>query len=211
MWVCEQAKRELTGYSPQLVVCSVPTPRGSSPRTGTQSLGSMESTHWNNCSSGSRGTAKEVNAEYWHEPIAIPICDVNPTLKRAFRASGQWRIWKYRGRQLLPAHQTSRLSTCPHANSFFHPTREIWRKYLNLVFNARKHVSQIYARAFQPHQCLYRWSHRYFVDKRTKTCFANSWFLGQAWQTVRQRKYRAVVNFCFTDCPFKISVLKNRW
>lgn len=162
LWVCEQAKRELTGYPPRLVVCSLPTPRGCSPRTGTQLLGSMENTHWSDRSSGSRGTAKEVNADYWHEPIAIPICDVNPILRRAFGASGQWRCWKYRGRQLFPAHQTSRLSPCRHANSFFHPTRETWRqrKSLNLLFNARKHVSWIYARAFQPHRCLYRSSHR---------------------------------------------------
>jgi len=39
----------------------------------------------------SRKPAKEVNVDYWHEPIAIPICDANPTLRRAFGASGQWR------------------------------------------------------------------------------------------------------------------------
>jgi len=77
-------------------------------RTRTQRLGCTRSTCWHDCSSGSRGM---VNADYWHELIAIPICDANPTPRRAFRAYGQWRSWKYRSRQLFAAHQAVYMTT----------------------------------------------------------------------------------------------------
>lgn len=77
------------------------------------------------------------NAACWHGPAAAPICDVQPTQRRAFGASSQWRSSKYRGRQLFPAHRTSRLDIRPQCQFLLYPIRETCRKSLNLLFSAR--------------------------------------------------------------------------
>lgn len=123
------AGRPSTAYC--FVVCQC---QGAPSHTRTQRLSCTRSTCWHDCSSGSRGI---VNADYWHELIAIPICDANPTPRRAFRASGQWRSWKYRSRQLFPAHQDHMHDHTSIPNSNHTERHEGKRNSWNVFLNAR--------------------------------------------------------------------------
>lgn len=206
------AGKARTAWLPSTACClRCASARGLLSRTGTQLLESMRSRRWHDCSSGSGGFAKEVNADCWHELIAIPICDVNPTPRRAFRASGQWRTWKYRGRQLFPTHQTPRLSTWSQANSCFHPNRETRRKdkFFELMVKFKKHFSELYPRGFQPHLQLMQVIRKCCAGKTRKNYFARSCLLGLAWQTLQQRKCSAVLLAGLSRCQYWRSTNKS--
>lgn len=56
--------------------------------------------------------------------------------------------------------QPIRHQGCLHVHMPIPSSTQLGRLEENLQTYARRHVSCIYARAFQPHRCLCRWSHR---------------------------------------------------
>lgn len=137
MWVCGQAGEKCLAalHGPQVV----PTPQGTSAMTGTQDTTRAYGEHL--LQRLFLRLQRDPNVACWHGPPATPICDVQPTQRRAFGASSQRRSSKYRERQLFPAHRTSRLAICPQCQFLLYPIRETCRKSLNLLFSARTSIS----------------------------------------------------------------------